>query len=189
MKGLSGVRVRCALVAGDVREEGEILFRDNGLSGIAAMNVSALYARGGLKAGDGLYIDFVPEKTREELTAEFAASRLSVGELLAGYFHSRVAERIAARAGQSLGNAPDPETLAAVVKGYALTFEGVRGKDAAQVMSGGLPLSEFDGNLMSVVCEGAYAVGEALDVDGLCGGFNLQWAWTSAEVVARALSD
>ena len=55
------------------------------------------------------------------------------------------------------------------------------------MMSGWLPLSEFDDDLMSVLCAGAYAVGEALDVDGVCGGFNLQWAWTSAEVVARAL--
>lgn len=187
VKGLSGVRVRCALRAGDAVEEGEILFRDNGLSGIAAMNVSALYARGKLGRGDALFIDFVPEIPRENLEEEFAASNLTVGELLGGYFHTRVAERIAARAGQTLSDVPDGKALAAAVKSYALTLEGVRGKDAAQVMSGGLPLSEFDDDLMSVLCAGAYAVGEALDVDGVCGGFNLQWAWTSAEVVARAL--
>lgn len=189
VKGLSGVRVRCALRAGDAVEEGEVLFRDNGLSGIAAMNISALHARGKLRRGDALFIDFVPETPREILEGEFAASSLTAAELLGGLFHSKVAERIAARAGQSLSDVPDAKALAVAVKDYALIFEGVRGKDSAQVMSGGLPLSEFDGNLMSKVCEGAYAAGEALDVDGVCGGFNLQWAWTSAEVVARALSD
>lgn len=187
VKGLSGVRAKCVLSAGEHRSKGEILFRDNGLSGIAAMDISALYARGEMKVGDVLAIDFVPELTAEELAKEFSACGTSVGETLAGWFHSRVAERIAARAGQDLNAVPDAGALAATAKNYRLVFEGVRGKDAAQVMSGGLPLAEFDCNLMSKVCAGAYAVGEALDVDGICGGFNLQWAWTSAETVARAL--
>jgi predicted flavoprotein YhiN len=54
-------------------------------------------------------------------------------------------------------------------------------------MSGGLNIREFDSNLMSMKSKNAYAIGEALDVDGDCGGYNLQWAWTSAKVVAEAI--
>lgn len=187
VKGLSGVRVKCVLSACGKRFKGEVLFRDNGLSGIAAMDLSSLYARGLLPKGGSLSIDFLPELTESEAVEVFEQSRLTVGETLGGWFHSRVAERIAARAGQELSAAPDYAALARTAKNYTLVFEGVRGKDSAQVMSGGLTLSEFDANLMSRICEGAYAVGEALDVDGVCGGFNLQWAWTSAEVAARAI--
>ena len=52
-------------------------------------------------------------------------------------------------------------------------------------MSGGLDPREFDENLMSTRAKNAYAIGEALDIDGDCGGYNLQWAWTSAATVAR----
>lgn len=189
VKGLSGVRAKCVLRACGRESKGEILFRDNGLSGIAAMDVSALYARGILAKGDLLSIDFLPEFSEERVAAAFGESGLSAGETLCGWFHSRIAERIATRAGQNLDERPDCAALARTAKNYVLAFEGVRGRDSAQVMSGGLPLCEFDGNLMSRVCRGAYAVGEALDVDGLCGGFNLHWAWTSAETVARALGN
>ena len=112
----------------------------------------------------------------------------TAGEALSGRFHTRVAERIAARAGSELGSPADPRRLAHTAKYYELRFEGVRGKDAAQVMSGGLELGCFDSDLMAIAVPGAYAAGEALDVDGICGGFNLQWAWASAEKVARALT-
>ena len=54
-------------------------------------------------------------------------------------------------------------------------------------MSGGLSLDEFDECLRSRIVPDAYAMGEALDIDGLCGGCNLQWAWSSAYAVSCAL--
>lgn len=55
-------------------------------------------------------------------------------------------------------------------------------------MSGGLDVREFDENLMSLKVKNAYAIGEALDVDGDCGGYNLQWAFSSAKAVATAIA-
>lgn len=99
-----------------------------------------------------------------------------------------VSQRIAERAGCKAGEKPDVERLARIVKNYKTVLKGLVDESFAQVMSGGLDTDEFDGDLQSRLCKGAYAAGEILDVDGLCGGYNLQWAWTSATVVARALS-
>lgn len=189
VKGLNGVRVKCAAELCGMREEGEILFRDYGLSGIAALNISAMYARGVAKRGDVVTLDLMPECTASETEAYIAAQRgRSAERVLKGLFHSRVAERVAERAGQHLGEAPDAAALARVIKRYTLVLQGTCDASQAQVMSGGLTVREFDDGLCSVIVPGAYAVGEALDVDGLCGGCNLQWAWASAHAAAHALS-
>lgn len=182
VKGLNGVRVKCAAELAGVRTEGEILFRDYGLSGIAAMDLSALYARGAAKEGDVVTLDLAPEFSEEELAERFAEPP-GAEMRLHGMFHSRVAERIAARAGDL-----SPRAIASAVKRYELTLLGVGDASSAQVMSGGLDVSQFDSDLCSRLCDGAYAMGETLDVDGICGGFNLHWAWMSAHAVARGIS-
>ena len=70
-----------------------------------------------------------------------------------------------------------------------LTVTGSLGFDYAQVTKGGIPLGEVTGNLESRFAKGLYFTGEILDVDGQCGGFNLQWAYSSAMRVARALEE
>lgn len=189
VKGLNGVRVKCAATLCGVREEGEILFRDYGLSGISALNLSALYARGKAKKGDTVTLDFAPAYSLGEVE-EFISSFGGFGaeRILRGAFHSKVAERIMARAGQDASAVPDAHRLAQTLKSYSLTLQGTLDASAAQVMSGGLETEEFDSGLQSLKCKGAYAAGEALDVDGICGGYNLQWAWSSAAAVARALN-
>lgn len=188
VKGLNGVRVKCAATLAGVRSEGEILFRDYGLSGIAALDLSALYARGVARCGDNISIDFVPEIPENELSCFLAEHReRACGRVLRGMFHSKVAERIMARAGQTPDLAPDVKRIASVAKDYRLTLHGTADASAAQVMSGGLNPDEFDDDLQSLICRGAYAMGEAVDIDGICGGYNLQWAWMSAYAVAQGL--
>lgn len=65
VKGLNGVRAKCTATLAGVRTEGEILFRDYGLSGIAALDLSALYARGTARRGDAVSLDFVPDVTEK----------------------------------------------------------------------------------------------------------------------------
>ena len=66
---------------------------------------------------------------------------------------------------------------------------GKTGKSlSAQVTKGGIPLEETDENLQSKKTDGLYFAGEILDVDGQCGGFNLQWAYASARTVAAAIA-
>jgi predicted flavoprotein YhiN len=70
-----------------------------------------------------------------------------------------------------------------------LPVSGARGYNYAEVTAGGVVLSEIDPSTMeSHVCRGLYLVGEVLDVDGRIGGFNFQWAWSSARACARGLT-
>ena len=190
IKGLQGVRVKAGVRLGERHEIGEILFKDFGVSGIAAFNMSSEIARGRAHMGDTLTIDFMPEYSCaevEELLRKRGGG--TVGEMLTGTFHSKVQERIMHAAGCKAEDKADSkiEALATVIKEYKLTVEGLGDASLAQAMSGGLDVKEFDENLMSRIVHGAYAIGEALDVDGDCGGYNLQWAWSSAAVVAHSL--
>lgn len=78
--------------------------------------------------------------------------------------------------------------IARRVKEFTLSVTGSLGFDYAQVTKGGIPLSETDENFQSKLAKGLYFAGEILDVDGECGGYNLQWAYSSARVVAAALN-
>ena len=80
------------------------------------------------------------------------------------------------------------EALADRLTGWTLPVTGTQGFDQAQVTAGGARLSDFDIRRMaSLRVPGLYAAGEVLDVDGDCGGFNLQWAWSSALLAAEGI--
>jgi hypothetical protein len=71
---------------------------------------------------------------------------------------------------------------------WPLAVEGSRGYNYAEVTAGGISLDEIDPSTMaSRICPGLFLVGEILDVDGRIGGFNFQWAWSSARVCAAAV--
>ena len=192
LKGLQGVRVKAGVRIGYRYETGEVLFKDFGVSGIAVFNMSSEIARGRAKIGDMLTIDFMPEYSKAEVEDILRKrdNNLTVGELLAGTFHSKVQERIIWASGCEASDvaAGKISAIANAVKNYKFTIEGLGDASLAQVMSGGLDVREFDENLMSLKVKNAYAIGEALDVDGDCGGYNLQWAFSSAKAVATAIA-
>lgn len=192
IKGLQGVRVKAGVRIGYRYEVGEVLFKDFGVSGIAVFNLSNEIARGRAKIGDTISIDFMPEYSRAEVEEILTKrnSNMSVAELMLGTFHSRVQERIMDYAGvKDSDNAQDKiSALAGAIKNFKLTIEGLGDTSLAQAMSGGLDVREFDENLMSLKAKNAYAIGEALDVDGDSGGYNLQWAFASAKAVAVAIA-
>lgn len=190
IKGLSGVRVKAGVRLGYRYEVGEILFKDFGLSGIAVFNMSNEIARGSAKTGDVIHIDFMPEYSQAEVENLLRKrGNVRVGELLVGTFHSKVVDRILWQAKASPDELAQPKitAISKAIKRYPVVIEGLGDISLSQVVSGGLNVKEFDDNLMSTKCKNAYAVGEALDVDGDSGGYNLQWAWTSAKIVADAL--
>ena len=79
--------------------------------------------------------------------------------------------------------------LASLVKGWRIAVTGTQGLAAAQVTAGGILTKDFDpATLESRRVKGLYTAGEVLDIDGDCGGFNLQWAWASAFAAARAMA-
>lgn len=114
---------------------------------------------------------------------------MSVEQLLVGTFHSKLQECIIRCAGCEPSDAANAKigAIASAIKSFPLKIEGLGDVSLAQVMSGGLNPREFDSGLMSTKVKNAYAIGEALDIDGDCGGYNLQWAWSSANAAAVSI--
>ena len=192
-KTLKGIRVADAGVGASWRETGrsyvqtrtgDIIFTDDGVSGDAVFRLSAFLAD---KETAELSIDFLPTYTEERIFAALNAKRenfpaLPVGELLCGMVNNQIARAVMKRADG------DIRTAAKLVKAFALPVTGSLGFDYAQVTKGGVRMDEVDENLQSRFVKGLYFAGEILDVDGQCGGFNLQWAYASACTVAHALN-
>ena len=184
IRGLSGLRVKCAarLTRGGeeiAAEQGELLFRDHGVSGIMALDLSRV-----ARPGDRLSLDLLPEADLHSLRTWIRSRRGLVNEereVLTGLFHRRVGEALLRRAGG------DGEKLCELIKDFPLTVEGLADTANAQVTRGGAELSAFDPlTLESRLIPGLYCVGEALDVDGRCGGFNLHWAFASGMAAGRS---
>ncbi len=177
VRGLRGIRVDAGLKVlrgGKARFScrGDVLFTENGVSGDAVFRASS-YA----EAGDTLLIDFLPEVGQDRLSAA-----LKEGEDgLLCIVNNGLARQLYARAGGERGR------LLSLLKAFPLTVTGTLGFAEAQVTRGGIPLKETDGDLMSKLCGGLYFAGEILNVDGACGGYNLHWAWASANAVKEGL--
>jgi predicted Rossmann fold flavoprotein len=191
---LKGLRVRGEIAIerdGRIlrRAEGEILFAEDGLSGIAAMEVSREARAGTLAA-----LDLLPEYSFGELCARLRAWQIACPEaapaqLLAGLLPKRVGEAVlAACGGASMERIM--ERIVETCKRFAFPVTGTRGFAHAQVTAGGADVREFDPlTLESRLAPGLYACGEALDVDGGCGGFNLHWAWASGVLAGHMCSN
>ena len=196
VRGLKGVRAEggLALVSGGeiLREErGEILFAEYGVSGIAAMQM-ARAANECMRAGRkcALRLNFAPDwNDAASMLAERARAlpKRPTGDFLNGVVPRLLGQALAKAAGldpAALAGALRPADVAALagrLTGWTLPVTGTQGFDQAQVTAGGASLKDFDMRTMqSLRAPGLFAAGEVLDVDGDCGGFNLQWAWSSA---------
>ena len=195
IRGLKGVRADChiRLRAGGrtVQEDaGEAQFTETGVSGPAAFDVSRAVS----EAGDAkmeLEIDFLRDYTSEEVLAHLqnrvkTAPELPASELLTGSVHNRLGRMlikyadVEAVAPLSALSERELRTVAAACKRFKLPVRGTEGFANAQVTAGGIRTSEFDPRtLESRLCPRLFACGEVLDIDGDCGGYNLQWAWSS----------
>ena len=179
--------------------QGEVLFTEYGVSGPAVFDLSRQISTGG--DGIALHLDFLPGWSREDTMAwlhsrRTALSRQEAGALLTGSVHPRLGRMLCKAAGIDGGAAISEvtdrqlEALCRRVRDLALPVTGTCGFDQAQVTAGGLRTGEFDPRTMeSRLTPGFYACGEVLDVDGDCGGFNLQWAWASGRLAGRLLSN
>ena len=89
------------------------------------------------------------------------------------------------RRGESLTN-DELTQLTAALKDWRFAIKDTRGLKQAQVTAGGILTKDFDSrSLSSKIVNGLYACGEVLDIDGECGGYNLQWAWSSGRLAGR----
>lgn len=194
-KTLKGIRVADAKLSAAWQDErgnnqtltlqGDVIFTDYGVSGDAVFRVSA-YVAASLTRGVTLTIDFLPDYDETEiyrllLEKQTRYPSMAVGELLCGFVNNQIARAVMKRAENDLLAA------AKLVKAFSLSVKGSMGADMAQVTKGGVCMDEVDETLQSKRVEGLYFAGEMLDVDGPCGGFNLQWAYASAKTVAAAI--
>ena len=186
LDGLSGQRVRATLILDGHESSGEALFADDGVSGIAAMQLSRF-----AHAGSVLHMDLRMAVTGRADTDVFPwlkerASRMGEN-LLVGAVSPSLAQALWRRSGRR----PSTEdaslrALASVICDFALAVEGTRGFDSAQVTAGGVDCAGFDPSTMqSLLCPGLYAAGEVLNVDGGCGGHNLLFAFASGLLAGK----
>ena len=192
LPSLKGVRANCCveiLHNGEVyaKSIGELQLTEHGISGPVVFEISrdVCAERGKWTAK----LDFLPNLPAEVLEKELQRRRntnLPMEELLTGILHNRLGRVLTKTAGikgkqyaSQISNAELAEVVACV-KGLEITLTEPLGMDSAQVTAGGVLTDGFDPNTMeSKSVSSLYACGEVLDIDGDCGGYNLQWAWSS----------
>ena len=177
-------------------EVGELQFTEKGISGIPVMQLSGKIARE-LDKGNKLYfnIDFCYDKSGEELEdilkkrRELLAERTS-DKFLTGFTYEKLSKYIADKFldnKNNVGNITDNKISLILkwLKEAKFDIITVSGFDSAQTTSGGVSMDEVTDSLESKFVTGLFFVGEVLDVDGLCGGYNLTWAFSSAYEVGN----
>lgn len=152
---------------------GDVLFTEYGVSGDAIFRISAYRP-------SEINIDLLPSVSKSDLVE---AMRREKDRPLCAIVNNQIANSVIRRVGN------DIEKIANEIKSLNLTVLGTLGFDYAQVTKGGVRLAEVNNDLMSKKQKGLYFCGEILDVDGLCGGYNLHWAFASALRVARSINE
>lgn len=182
-------------------DQGEIQMVSYGISGIPVFQISHLAARE-LKEGRHPYLllDSMCEYSETELIEEWFRRKstyfnlsLSVADLLEGMLPGKLASAYIREAGLQNGQKAETvrrkqwEVLASQIKKKRLQIHSVSGFEKAQVTSGGVSLDALHAETMELrKYPGLYIAGELADVDGICGGYNLQWAWSSGYVAGKA---
>ncbi len=185
VKGLKGIKVLANVSTDDYSSFGEVLFCDYGISGPPVFRVSSF-----IKGKSEIFMDFMPDYSRDEvveLLKKRASRGFSCENMLIGIVNRLVGINLLKYAGISpltkseaeLSEA-EIEKIAEAIKHRRLSVIGTKSWDSAQVTSGGILTDEINSKTMeSRLVHGLYFTGEILDIDGECGGYNLQWAWSS----------
>ncbi len=193
LKGLDGVKANakiCLLKNGKevYSEKGEVLFRLYGVSGVAVFNCSAYIARDIVKGEKGNYtvkIDFLDGLKKQDVymvLSQRAEQRVTGEKLFVGILQRKIGERIL----KNLSLSPEKEInkshlekIFDSLNSFTLSVKKLR-EDTYQVLSGGVSIDELDDNLECKKYKNFHIVGECVDVDGVCGGYNLHWAFLSS---------
>ena len=200
-RALKGVKAQCgiSICRGSqvlARNSGEVLFTEYGVSGPAIFDLSRSVSAGGSDLT--CLLNFFPDWEEAEVLhwlsqRQAAMATHEASTLLTGSCHTRLGQMICKSAGFTNQRAAgltrdDLRRIAGQATHFALPITGTCGFDQAQVTAGGLDTSEFDPRtLQSRLVPGLYACGELLDIDGDCGGYNLQWAWSSGRLAGKLL--
>ena len=179
-------------------DTGELQLTNYGISGIPVFQISryaakALYEKKQVTAS----IDFLPTMTEEELNEFIQKRRQSQSyktaeDFFVGMFHKKLIGMFLKIARISLNQAVETilpkqwKQLLALFKYFKVEIEGTNSFDQAQVCAGGVRTTEINPETMeSLYVDGLYLTGELLDIDGICGGYNLQWAWATGYIAGK----
>lgn len=203
-KKITGVRCDAtvaSVIDGQMTEQntGELQLADYGISGIPVFQISSLMSRA-LNKGQKVevIIDFLPAFSDDELNGYIkdrsitTTDNRSLNEMLNGLLNNKLLLELIHKSGVSpdkkgrLLTDDDCKSLTRSIKHTAVSVKKPRGLEFAQVCAGGIYTKEIDvRTLESKIHPGLYFCGELLDVDGICGGYNLQWAWTSGYIAGE----
>lgn len=177
-------------------EWGEVLFTDYGISGPPVFQLSAKAA---FKKNLSVFLDFMSEYSPKEVydileSRKTCLSHLTMENYFTGLLNKRIGNLIAKKSGiEKLSYKVEKLTkqqlweMVSFIKEYKLDITGTKGFQNAQVTAGGALTDEFDNKTMeSRIVKGVYACGEVMDIYGDCGGYNLQWAWSSGRLAGRS---
>lgn len=179
-------------------ERGELQLTDYGISGIVVFQLSRIAAYGLLcKKKVSVYIDCLPDFSPKEYAILVQQRKKTGGgktveEFFTGMLNKKLMLlfiKLAGLKGSELFKNEDSKKIDrvfALCKSFPLTIKASNSFDNAQVCAGGIPLSEVSDSLESLLVKGLYFAGEILDVDGKCGGYNLQWAWASGHMAGKS---
>jgi len=199
-KTISGVR--CSALVSVIAdgsqiayESGELQLTDYGVSGIPVFQISRTASKAlSVHKKVKVRIDFLPELSAEDLIHECEIRLLLLADrtkeqFFNGFFNKKLVWLFLKETGLNANDKINKSDIAKVVtKAKAFEAEVIsdNGYEQAQVTAGGVFLSEINADFESKLCPGLYLTGELLDVDGKCGGYNLQWAWTSGYIAGEA---
>ncbi len=189
-KKLKGLRLQCGVSVNDAKTEGEILFTDYGLSGISVFDMSA-YS----KAGDILKLDIMPQYSYDDVYHMIDKRAKNMPDCeMENFFVGMLNKRVGQVFLKNIGIVPlsrkadtltqkEIRNIANSLKAWKFDICGTMSWNNAQVTRGGINTDEVNPDtLESKKQKGLYFCGEILDIDGDCGGYNLQWAWSSGYI-------
>lgn len=182
-------------------EQGELQLTDYGISGIPVFQISRIIASELHNKNNILVeIDFIPGMADAEWN-EFVKERIEryrdfpLEEFLTGILHKKISMMLLRKYGLKPDECLCKENekniikLCREMKHFMVIPRSVNGFEQAQVCSGGVDFAGLDENLESIYQPGLYICGEMVDVDGKCGGYNLQWAWTSGYIAGVSAAE
>ena len=178
---------------------GELQITAYGISGIPVFQISRYIARALYeKHSAKVRIDFLPGQTEDQLLTfllhrKKGREAMTCADYLIGIFHQKLIPRFLEQARIRMHTKVEElsmqqiESLVQVIKNNVVTIEATNGFDNAQVCAGGICTEEIHADTMESKCiKNLYLTGELLDVDGICGGYNLQWAWATGYLAGVA---
>lgn len=194
VKGLQGIKFygKASAIVNDIimrEEEGEILFTDYGISGPPIFQLSGIAANNHKLT---ISLDFMPNYKEHDIYTMLSErksnlSHLSMEHYFNGMLNKRIGNVIAKKSGIEKLSMPVKNlssenmwAMTALIKSFYINITGSNGWNNAQVTAGGIETELFcDKTMESKLFKGLYCTGEIFDIFGDCGGYNLQWAWSS----------